>query len=204
MLKMKKSNKLKILAAGDIHGDSKLVKKLAEKAKKEKVDFVILAGDIMGIVETKNLIKPFKDAKQKVLLIHGNHEDLATIDFLSDLYNVKNIDGYALKYKDVGIFGAGGAVDFNTTEKELFNTLKKANKYLKNTNKKLMITHMHPKGSKSEFSGFEGSKAIKKAIQEFHPDILIHSHIHEAAGIEGKIGKTKVINVGRKGKIIEL
>lgn len=201
---MKKSNKLKILAAGDIHGDSKLVKKLAEKAKKEKVDFVILAGDIMGIVETKNLIKPFKDAKQKVLLIHGNHEDLATIDFLSDLYNVKNIDGYALKYKDVGIFGAGGAVDFNTTEKELFNTLKKANKYLKNTNKKLMITHMHPKGSKSEFSGFEGSKAIKKAIQEFHPDILIHSHIHEAAGIEGKIGKTKVINVGRKGKIIEL
>jgi Icc-related predicted phosphoesterase len=63
---------------------------------------------------------------------------------------------------------------------------------------------MHPLGSKSEFSGFKGSKSIKKAIHEFNPDILLHSHIHEAAGIEGKIGKTKVINVGRKGKIIEL
>jgi Icc-related predicted phosphoesterase len=201
---MKKSNKLKILAAGDIHGDSRAVKLLSEKAKRENVDLVILTGDLTGVIETKNLIKPFKDNKQKVLLLHGNHEDLATINFLSDLYNIKNIDGYALKYKDIGIFGAGGAVDFNVTEKELFNALKKGNKYLKNIEKKVMITHMHPSGSKSEFSGFSGSKAIRKAINEFHPDILIHSHIHEGEGIEGKIGKTRVINVGRKGKIIEI
>ena len=67
-----------------------------------------------------------------------------------------------------------------------------------------MVTHMHPKGSKAEFSGFEGSRAIKKAIDEFHPDILISAHIHEASGIEEKIGKTKVINVSRKAKIFEI
>jgi Icc-related predicted phosphoesterase len=33
---------------------------------------------------------------------------------------------------------------------------------------------------------------------------LICSHIHEAAGIEEKLGKTKVINVGTEGKIIEV
>jgi len=201
---MKKSNKLKILAAGDIHGDSKLAKKLAEKAKKENVDLVILTGDIMGFIDAKNLVKPFKDAKQKVLLLHGNHEDAADVDFLAQLYNAKNLNAYSLKYKDVGIFGAGGAVGFNASEKDIFDALKKGNKYLKDMNKKIMVTHMHPAGSKSEFSGFEGSKGIRKAIKEFHPDILIHSHIHEAEGIEGKIGKTRVINVGRKGKIIEL
>ncbi|GAG10313.1 unnamed protein product, partial [marine sediment metagenome] len=67
-----------------------------------------------------------------------------------------------------------------------------------------MVTHMHPKGSKAEFSGFEGSRGIKKAIKEFKPDIAICSHIHEAAGIEEKIGKTKVINVSRKAKVFEV
>ena len=63
-----------------------------------------------------------------------------------------------------------------------------------------MVTHMHAQGTKSEFSGIEGSRSIRRAIEKFQPDFLIHSHIHEAEGIEEKIGKTKVINVGRKGK----
>ncbi|GAF97324.1 unnamed protein product, partial [marine sediment metagenome] len=41
-----KHTKIKILAAGDIHGDIGLAEKLAEKAKKEKVDLVILCGDL--------------------------------------------------------------------------------------------------------------------------------------------------------------
>ena len=58
---MKYEKKLRILAAGDIHGNTKLAKELAEKAKKEKVDLVILTGDIVGLIETENIIKPFID-----------------------------------------------------------------------------------------------------------------------------------------------
>ena len=75
---------------------------------------------------------------------------------------------------------------------------------LKDARKKIMVTHMHALGSKSEFSGFEGSSGIRKAIEKLQPDIFIHSHIHEAEGIEEKIGKTRVINVGRKGRILEI
>ena len=67
-----------------------------------------------------------------------------------------------------------------------------------------MVTHMHPERSKAEFSGFPGSKAVRKAIKEFHPDFLITAHIHEARGMEEKIGDTKVINVRKKRKIIEI
>lgn len=63
---------------------------------------------------------------------------------------------------------------------------------------------MHPFKSRAEFSGFQGSKGIRKAINKFKPDILLSGHIHEAEGIEEKIGKTRVINIGRKGKIIEV
>ena len=140
-------------------------------------------------------------------MITGNHESSATVDFLAEMYpNIKNIHGYSFIQNDLGIFGAGGAnMGINTIrDSEIFNLLKKGNKRVKDLKKKIMVTHMHPKGSKAEFSGFKGSKAVEKAIKEFHPDIAICSHIHEAAGIEEKIGKTKVINVGKKGKIIEI
>lgn len=202
------NKKLKILAAGDIHGDTNLVKKLAERAKKEDVDLVILAGDLtFADTDTKNLIGPFVKAGKKVLLVPGNHETMATTDFLAETYpDTHNLHGYSMKIKDVGIFGAGGA-DIGITvvsEKEMMETLNKAHNGIKDLKKKIMITHMHPKNSISEMSGFEGSISIKKAIDKFKPDILIHSHIHEAEGIEDKIGKTKILNVGRKGKIIEL
>jgi|SRR3989344_5365671 len=200
------AKKLKILAASDIHGDSKLVRELAQKAERENVDLVVLCGDLTGWLETKNILKPFKDKNKRILILPGNHESFATTDFLANLYGVKNIHGYSVRYGNIGIFGAGGGdIGPGTiTEKQLMETLKKAYSGIKGIEKKIMVTHMHPSGSLSEFSGFPGSKSITKAIKRFKPDILLHGHIHEAEGIEEKIGRTRVINVGRKGKIIEI
>ena len=199
--------KFKILAASDLHGDTRLVKTLAERAEKENVDLVVLCGDLTGWTETTDLIKPFKDKNKKVLMVPGNWDSFATTDFLAEMYGMKNIHGYSIKHKNIGFFGAGGAEspgEGRITDREIFNTLEKANSSLKGIEKKIMITHMHPAGSKSEFSGFPGSEGITKAIEKFKPEILLHGHIHEAAGMEEKIGNTKVINVGRTGKILEI
>ena len=205
---MIKEKKFRILAASDLHGDSKQVKKLAIKAEKENVDLVVLCGDLTGWTETNNIIKPFKDKNKKVLLIPGNWDSFATADFLAELYGVRNIHGYSVKYENIGFFGAGGAEDApgpgRITEKEMFKTLEKAHSNLKGIEKKIMITHMHPSKSISEFSGIPGSEAITKAIKKFHPDLLLHGHIHEASGLEDHIGKTKIINVGKEGRIIEI
>jgi len=199
---------MRILAASDLHGDSKQVRKLAKRAEKEMVDLVVLCGDITGWTETKDIIKPFKDANKKVLLIPGNWDSFATADFLANLYGVKNIHGYSVNYENVGFFGAGGAEDApgpgKISAKELISTLEKAHSSLKGIEKKIMVTHMHPAKSKSEFSGVAGSNAIRKAVEKFKPDFLLHGHIHEASGLEENIGKTKVINVGREGRIIEV
>lgn len=200
--------KTKILAVGDIHGDTGLVKRLAEKAKKENVDLVILAGDLTFFENsTKNLIGPFVKAKKQVLLIPGNHESMATADFLAEMYpDTKNIHGYSFIKGDLGVFGAGaGDVGLNQIkDSEIFNVLKKGHENVKGLKKQIMVTHMHPRGSKAEFSGFKGSDAVRKAVKEFQPDFLISAHIHEAAGMEEQMGKTKVINVSRKEKIFEI
>jgi len=199
--------KTKILAVGDIHGDTGLVKKLAKKAEKENVDLVILAGDLTFVESsTKNLVGPFIKAKKQVLLIPGNHESLATADFIAQMYpGTKNIHGYFFQKDDLGIFGAGGGDVINITpDREIFELLKKGHEKVKDSKTKIMVTHMHPRGGKSEFSGWQGSEAVRKAIKKFHPNLLINAHIHEAGGFQEKIGKTKVINVSRKAKIFEI
>ena len=91
---------MKILAATDIHGDKDLVERLAKKAKDKNVDIVVLCGDItLAETNIEGLIGPFKKRGKKVLLIPGNHETVATIDFLSELYgpdDVKNVHGYSV------------------------------------------------------------------------------------------------------------
>jgi len=200
--------KTKILAVGDIHGDTGLVKKLAKKAEKENVDLVILTGDLtFADQSTKNLIGPFVKAKKQVLLIPGNHESVATINFLTKMYpKTKSVHGHSFKKNNLGVFGSG-TIDWGIKGRasdKLFNQLKKSHEKIKNLDKRIMVTHMHPRGSKSEFSGFPGSVAITKAIKKFKPDIAISSHIHEAAGVEEKIGKTKIVNVSRKAKVFEI
>jgi len=201
------AKKFRILAASDIHGDSRATKKLAVRAEKEKVDLVVLCGDITGLVETNNLIKPFKDKGKKVLILPGNWDSFATTDFLANIYGVKNLHGYSAQYEQIGFFGAGGAdvgPFSRVSETELMKTLANAHKGIERVDRKVMVTHMHPLGSKSEFSGVRGSKSIRKAIDKFKPDVLLHGHIHEAGGMEEIIGKTRVINAGKEGVIVDI
>lgn len=201
---------MKILASGDIHSDMGLAEKLAKKAEKENVDLVILCGDLTYHEEsTENIIGPFVKRKKKVLLIPGNHETVATVDFLAELYGVKNIHGYSVKYDNVGIFGCGGAnvgPKTKLTDKEIYDLLKQGFEHIREFQKKIMVTHVHPTGTNMEkLSEFvQGSDGVKRAVEKFRPDILLCSHVHEAEGIEEIIGKTKVINVGRSGKIINI
>ncbi len=209
MTKKQTKKKIKIMAIGDIHGDTGLVKKLAKKAKDEHVDLIIIPGDLTWLNQlTKGLIAPFTKANKKVLLIPGNHEAIPTIDFLAQTYpNIKNIHGYGLKENNVGIFGAGYSSNtgpFLVEDKDIFNALKKGHEKIKNMKKTIMVTHSHHAGSKAEFTGFKGSKAVRKAIEQFQPDLVLTSHIHEAGGIEEQIGKTRIINVSRKPVIFEI
>jgi uncharacterized protein len=208
MIERKMRKNLRILAAADLHGDSKAARKLAERADKEEVDLVVLCGDLTGFVDSKDFIKPFKDRNKKVLILPGNWDSFATTDFLAQFYGVRNIHGYSATYENVGFFGAGGATDLPhpgaITEKELRDTLQKAHSGLKGIEKKVMLTHMHPAGSKSEFSGVGGSAAIREAIGKFKPDILLHGHIEEGEGFEEVIGRTRVVNVGKEGKVLEI
>lgn len=199
---------MKILAAGDIHGDIDQVKKLAKRAKEENVDLIILSGDLtLAETSTKGLIGPFKETGKAVILLPGNHESIATVDALAEQYGLVSLHGYAIYIGDVGIFGVGSANlgIFQLAEKELYDLLKQGFEKIKDKKKKIMVTHVHPdKTISAKLTAFPGSLGVRKAIESFKPDIAIFSHIHEGEGLEENLGATKLFNVGKSGKIIEI
>jgi len=206
---MIEKRKTKILAIGDIHGDSRLAEKLAQKAIKENIDVIILAGDITFAEQSiEGIIGPFAKAKKDILIVPGNHEAISTTAFLSEVYAPysKHLHGYSFVKNNAGFFGAGTANMgiHQISDEEIFKLLKKSHKKIKDLPHRVMVTHIHPEGSKSEFSGWPGSEAVRKAIEIFQPDFAIHAHIEEGSGLEEKIGKTRVINVARKEHIFEI
>src|SRR3989338_8414745 len=189
--------KVKILAAADMHGDTKAAKRLAEKAA--KADMVVICGDITFFdIESKGMIGPFLEKKRQVVFVAGNHDSPATAEFLTEKYKIKNLQEYSFIFNDIGFFGCGGAnIGPNITpENDIFYYLNRNFNYVKKAKKKVMVTHIHPEGSIS--SMYTGSAAVRKAIEKFQPDIHLCGHLHETEGKEDKICKTRVINVGTK------
>ena len=200
--------KLKVLAAGCIHGDTNLVQRLAEKAERENVDIILLCGDLTtGQKEMRNIIRPFKERNKKILFVTGNHDGLALGDFLASYYNIKRLHGDYAAYNGVGFFGVSLAnIGLDAlTDEEFFETLGQGHERVKHLDKKIMITHVHPANTKMEsITGFPGSSGIRDAIYKFQPDFVFCSHLHELSGFEEKFGKTRIINVSRTGKVFEI
>jgi len=196
------SKKLRILAAGDLHGDFGIAKKLSRKAKKAKVDLVVLAGDIYGYDEgDEGILAPFAKAGQKVVFVPGN------CDFDEDRTRLskqgKDIHNYYVTYGGVGIAGIGSPNWKLSLDDDDLSRIKKNFDRMK-PKKKILVSHLHAEGTAAEFSGIPGESVLRKAVKDFKPDLLIAANIHEAEGIEDKIGKTRIVQVGRRGKVLEI
>ena len=198
---------MKILALSDVHGDRRFIREMAEKGFNEKVDLVILNGDIVDHKgSTDGMIGPFIEKGLEVAVMPGNHESMLELGFVIEKYGAKNLHGYTIKKGDIGIFGCGYADvgPHQLTEEEFFETLQKAHESVKDMKKRVMVTHIQPSDSILNIDLWPGSTGVRKAVERFQPDLHLCGHIHETHGIEDKIGKTRVINVGKTGRIIEI
>lgn len=49
-----------------------------------------------------------------------------------------------------------------------------------------------------------GNKSIRDFIRKYSPKLAISGHLHENAGIKDKLDKTKLVNPGPWGMILEV
>ena len=115
---------MKVLAIADVHGDKGLIKKIAKMADEEKVDLIVIAGDLTWFgQEVKGIISPFSKDK-KVLVVHGNHDPNDLTAVLEEAYkNVINLHEKSYEREKVA---------FSDQAQQIGGLKKKGNKFLGN------------------------------------------------------------------------
>lgn len=201
---------MKLLAFTDIHGSLTALKRIEHKVKLENPDLLVCAGDISVFEHgIGTIFRRLNKLNKKIIMIHGNHEDTSTYFKYSRIF--KNIIFIHKKHfveNNLLFLGYGGG-GFSQRDKE-FEKLAATNfkKLIQNNkNKKIIfITHAPPYRTKLDKLGrdYAGNKSFRNFIEKYDIDLHICGHLHENFRKEDKIGKTRIMNPGPFGKIIEI
>lgn len=210
---------MKILAFVDLHSkprspeyvdfytSTKYIKKLKERAKKEKPDLIICAGDV-SLFENhlEEMMKRISKMGKKILVIPGNHETNSIMRKICSFHDsLTFLNKKAIKIGDyvfVGFTGEG----FLRRDQELERFIKKIKPKIKGKNV-VLVTHAPPYKTKLDKIGREhcGNKTISNFIQANKNIVLeICGHIHENAGKKDKLNKAILVNPGPLGALIEI
>lgn len=199
---------MKFLAFTDIHSDLYSLKEIVKKAKKEKIDFLVCAGDLTSFGSGLDYILKKLDIGIPLILIPGNHEVPKQIEKAEKKFKfIHNIHGKAYSTDSVTFFGCGGSslTPFNTPHELKGKNFKNLLKF-KDTGKKLIfLVHEPPFDTKLDvLDKHIGNVTFRKFIEEHNPIYCICGHLHENEGKKDKIKNTIVLNPGPKGEIIEI
>ena len=196
---------MKILAFVDLHGSVNVLKKIGSTAKKERVDYIVCAGDLTIFGNSLNELLTLLDKIGiPVIIIHGNHEDERIMrKACSKTKNIKFLhkdmletDGYVFM-----CYGGGG---FSAKDAEFEKWSREAMNKVSEDRKVILITHAPPYGTKLDLILDQpaGSKSIRKFIKLVQPKLAISGHLHENFGVKDRIDKTKIVNPGPWGMVL--
>ena len=195
---------MRLLAFSDIHRDLRQAQALAERAR--EVDVVVAAGDFASVHRgLEPLIDMLVVIETPTVLVPGNNEtDEALREACRGWKAAHVLHGEGAEIDGVPFFGLGGGVpvtpwgwSFDLTEDEAAERLAAC------PEGGVLVVHSPPKGH-VDGNRHLGSEAILRAIEEKQPRLVVCGHIHEAAGEEATIGRSRVLNAGPEGRIVEI
>lgn len=188
----------------------KELERVAKFARENRINSVIVLGDLSGYGRFRNFEMNREDANHileilngfEILAIPGNCDSIPTIKF----FEKKEVSLHEkIRVVDsISIAGFGGSsptpfeTPFELSESEIYDKLKKLLNGVK-TEKTILVLHSPPKNTNCDITGngsHVGSESVRKIIEEFQPNLVVSSHVHESAGTKDMIGDTEIANIG--------
>jgi Icc-related predicted phosphoesterase len=192
---------MKIYAFVDLHGDILALKHVISASK--SADILVCAGDLSNFEQNLGrLIEQLSSLKKKCIIIPGNHESPDELKEVCSRYDdIVYLHKGVLQLEGVTFIGYGGG-GFSLMDKEFERFAEKVKPHIKG--KLVLITHAPPHGTAVDdiYGEHRGNRSIRSFIASSKPVLAICGHLHENSGIEDTIGKTRIINPGKKGKIV--
>ncbi len=203
---------MKILAFTDLHAGVTAYKKIVDKIKKEKPDYVFCLGDFTIFEQNiEAVLRKISELKKPVYIIHGNHETDVIVKRLCKRYsNIKFVHRTLNKLGDYTLIAHGGGGFYGqgklAGDKD-FEKFVRENK-MKLHGKLILITHAPPGNTKLDYlewlDDHAGCASYGEFIKQYHPVLALSGHLHENFGVKYKAGKTTICNPGPEGMVFTL
>jgi uncharacterized protein len=197
---------VKLLIFSDIHNDWKALERLLSV----DADYYIAAGDqVTWAKGFERCGEILQTRGEKVYVLPGNHEsadDVAAMCARHGLHNFHERHFSIGRWQVAGL-GYSSPTPFNTpgeySEHQLADRLQR----FAELDPLVLICHAPPYETPLDLirPGLHaGSRSVREFIEQHQPPYFFCGHIHEAEGVETRIGKTRAWNVGKKGHLLEL
>lgn len=189
---------MRVLAFSDLHHSATRAKALVEAAR--EADLVIGAGDFCNMRrDLEAALGLLAGITAPLVMVPGNAESADELRAAAP-EGAHVLHGQGCEIDGVRIFGLGYAVPvtpFGTWSCDLSE--QEAGAMLDRCEgADILVTHSPPKGvADVSSSGLSvGSTAIRAAIERLQPPLALCGHVHDSWGQEGRIGATRVVNLG--------
>ena len=198
---------MKVLAFSDLHRDLAQAGSLVERSS--EADAVIGAGDFAsihkGLEETIEALQPIS---VPTVLVPGNNETEDALRAVCEGWGSATVlHGQGTEIDGTQFYGLGAGVpitpwgwSFDLDDEQAAERLAGCPEGA------VLVVHSPPKGHCDESSAGDhlGSEAILSAIESKRPKLAVCGHIHECWGEEAEIGRTRVVNLGPEGTLLDL
>lgn len=197
---------MRILIFSDIHCDAKALERLLATP----ADLYIAAGDLGTFARGLDKLGPLLAAAGKpVHVMPGNHESESDIERFCARYSLEFFHNRVIEVAGHHIAGLGysNLTPFHTpgefTEPQFAERLAPWSTLAP----LVLVCHCPPLNTPLDRAGegkHFGSPTIRRFIDDHQPEWFFCGHIHEAEGVQTTLGKTRAVNVGKRGYLLEL
>jgi hypothetical protein len=197
---------MKLLVFSDIHSDFRALEKLIDT----EADYYFAAGDMVSWTRGLDKVGPILARRAgRVYVLPGNHESPADITAFCARYGLEDFHGKHIRIGKWNVAGLGcsSPTPFNTPGEYSEAEFREKLAAFAGLSPLILICHAPPKGTGLDCAGPRlhfGSAAIGEFIERESPAWFFCGHIHEAEGVEEKLGATTGINAGKRGYLLEL
>ena len=194
------------LIFSDLHNDVRTLEKLMQI----DADYYFAAGDLVSWGRGLDIMgEAMQRRAERVYVLPGNHESASDISSFCKRFGFTDFHGGCFDSAGVhwGGLGYSSPTPFDTpgeySEEEMASRLSK----FAGLNPLVMICHSPPLNTELDrvHEGLHaGSRAVREFIETAQPLHFFCGHIHEAEGKVIKVGRTRAVNVGKQGYLLEL
>ncbi len=194
---------MRLLLFSDLHCDDRAARHLVERSR--TADVVVGAGDFGSVRRGIDIcIDVLKAIACPAIVVPGNNESLEELVAACQVWPQAHVlHGSGIEIAGVPFFGLGGGVpvtpfgswSYDFTEEQAATLLHGC------PSGGVLVSHSPPHGAVDRASNGQslGSIAVRDAIRQKRPRLVVCGHIHASAGLRATIEDTVVINAGPEG-----